>query len=230
MRCKARGCHSHCGPTELELSAVLVKRLRTQIRGTRAAQCAVLVMAMMTCLAGSRVRASEIPAPTEVPLVQFLQRAATDNPYLAAGRIDVLAAQAGQDAVTGYRFGHLYGQLMGGPVPGAQGNAVSSTNPVNRAGYVVSDLGLFFRANLNYAVPLWTFGKIDAGARAVGELVEAKKAQSETQAWDVITQIKALYFAWILTDESTCSTTRFRPTWMRPTAISKSTWPPGTRT
>jgi len=195
---------AHCSAPELGLSAILVNRFSLQVTGPRCAQCALLAV-LLTSLASTSGRAGESAAPTEVPLVQFLQRAATDNPYLAAGRIDIRAAQAGQDAVTGYRYGHIWGQMVTGPVPGATGQLTGTgketPTSIPNYGYFFSNLRPYFRAELNVAAPLWTFGKIDAGAKAAGEQVEVKKAQSLEQTWEILTQIKSLYYGWILTEE-----------------------------
>jgi outer membrane protein len=119
---------------------------------------------------------------------------------LAAAR-DVEIAEAEREAMAGRRYPTLTSLLLAGPTPAAHGDAVRSTTPVDDYGDLLRSLGPFFRAEIGVTQPLYTFGKIGAGERALGKLVEVRRAEAATSRWEIATQVKSAYYGLLLVDE-----------------------------
>ena len=61
--------------------------------------------------------------------------------------------------------------------------------------------GPFVQTHVGWTIPLYTFNKISYGVEATTEGVAAKKAEIDGRRWEVITQVKTLYYGWLLVDE-----------------------------
>jgi outer membrane protein TolC len=177
----------------------MTERWRRRNRGLCAAA------AMVAWLAGPPVHAAgseHAPADaTEVSLADLLRSAVRNDPLGVAAARDVEAAEAERRATAGRRYPSLTSLVLAGPTPAARGDAVRSTTPVDDYGELLGSLGPFFRAELGVTQPLYTFGKITAGERALGELVEVRRAQAATSRWEIVTQVKAAYYGLLLVDD-----------------------------
>ncbi|MBI5507469.1 MAG: TolC family protein [Deltaproteobacteria bacterium] len=140
-------------------------------------------------------------AATTLSLADLLQSTARHNPLLTASRHDVEVAEAEQESVAGRSLPTVSALLFGGPTPAAHGDAVTSTTPVSDYGYVLQNLGPFFRAELTITEPLYTFGKLTAAHRAAAELVGVREAQAVVAKWTAVTEVKSVYYGLVLCAE-----------------------------
>jgi outer membrane protein, multidrug efflux system len=159
------------------------------------------LMLLLLASPGVALAEGEAPAaasPLALTLGDCLRRAAAFNPLIAAAQHRVEQAVAASDAMGGRALPSLDALAMVGPVPAAHGNPMQSTTPVNDYGYIVRNLGVFFRGELSAVQPLWTFGKIDAGKKALSELTEVRQSELTKARWDTVTEVKGLYYGLLL--------------------------------
>jgi hypothetical protein len=108
--------------------------------------------------------------------------------------------------VAGRRYPSLTSLLLAGPTPAAHGDAVRSTTPVDDYGELVRSLGPFFRAELAVTQPLYTFGKITACESALGKLGPLRRAEAGAPRWEIVTQVKSVYYGLLLVEPSASPT------------------------
>ncbi len=160
-----------------------------------------LVTAVLVLLGATKPQADEHTPAYNLSLSECLTRALDHNPLLGTAMQRVAQAEAERAAMAGKLYPTVSALLLTGPTPAAHGDALHTTTPVNDYGDMLASLGPFFRAELNLVQPLWTFGKINNANQALGEWVAVREAQLAGQRWEIITQVKQLYFALQLTEE-----------------------------
>lgn len=162
-------------------------------------------VALATWLVATSVPAAETARPPasapEVSLAELLRSAVRNGPLVTAAARDVEAAEAEREAMARKRYPSLTSLVLAGPTPEARGDALRTTTPVDDYGELVTSLGPFFRAELGVTQPLYSFGKLSAAERAFGKAVEVKRAQAEAGRWELVTQLKAAYYAALLVQE-----------------------------
>jgi len=136
--------------------------------------------------------------PVTLSLKDCLQRAVRSHPLLAAAQHDVEVAEADAAAMRAKLYPSVSALVLTGPTPAAKGDAVTSTTPVNDYGYLLKNLGPFFHAELTVTQPLYTFGKVAAGEAALTELIGVRERQVDAQRWEVVTQVKSVYYGLLL--------------------------------
>jgi len=158
----------------------------------------VLALVASTAVAAS---AAEPAPPDPLPalsLVELLRAATQASPLVSAARHDIEAADAERQAMRGHMLPTIGASMLAGPTPTAHGDPTTTSTPVNDYGYVIDHLGPFFRAELSITQPLYTFGKVSLAEQALHELVDVRRAQATTAKWEVVTQVKSVYYGLLL--------------------------------
>lgn len=131
-------------------------------------------------------------APLRLNLSQCIQRALESNPDLLEKRWDIaLAANRVDEANNGF-YPKANVLNITGFVPNARGQ-VWDPPPPDLTTSNFSSFGPFTRVLVEFTQPLYTFGKLTAGARAAEfglDVAEAKQAENRD---DVILSVKKLY-------------------------------------
>ena len=162
------------------------------------------LLASSAGLAGAPLHADEAkPAPPDstapspkaaivYDLPHILALAERNHPNIAASRARVLQARAQLDEA---HFAPYFGsiKLTGGVViaPTILGNNVFSPNTDVS---LTSSLGLAWRAGIDGAIPLWTFGKITSLWDAAGANVAVQQADLERERDTVRADVRKAYF------------------------------------
>jgi len=123
-------------------------------------------------------------------------RAALQNaPDLSAAAADLAGARARLAEANAGRFGQAELRQYVGLVNEAKGNVLFSPNDKND---VFEGLGPFTKVDVDVAIPVWTFGKLDAALRAAQEGLESERANGESRRAAVVLDVKRLYYGLLL--------------------------------
>jgi outer membrane protein TolC len=154
---------------------------------------AIDVLLLLAVLAPAARAADSDAAPWT--LSRCIQAALRYSPDLAAATADIAAAQGRLREAEAGRYGEAgYTQLLG-LVNKASGNAVSSTDSKND---FFNGLGPFTRMDLHLAVPLLTFGKLQAALEAAQHGLASEHAHSAERREAIIASTKQLYYGLLL--------------------------------
>jgi outer membrane protein TolC len=157
--------------------------------------CFSVILTVLTPVAG-------LAAGDAKPLTlgECIDEALTHSPDLAAAAADIAAAQARLHQAQAGRYGEAgYTQLLG-LVNRARGNPTSS--PDSNTDFF-SGLGPFTRLDLHLAIPLVTFGKLQAALEAARRGTESERARSQERRASIILSTKQLYYSVLLARQLT---------------------------
>lgn len=161
----------------------------------------VVAMAICCCVVIGPVRSAD--EGTRLTLNECLARALEANPLLQAARHRIRAAEAQLDAADGTRRPRIETLALTGPVPEAEGDAVTTTTPTDDLDHVLQDLGIFYRLEIGITQPLWTFGRTDALREGAGALVDVEQARLQIAEWRVRAEVTRLFSTCLLCDRLT---------------------------
>ena len=142
------------------------------------------------------LQVTAVPAFAGAPplgLREVVERAVAESHQVKAGGFDVVKAEAGVRKARALRYlPELKLKLEGGLVPAARGTVVSSPDTSSE----VEDLGPFYRANLTFVQPLWTFGRLDAADDLARGALTAQQARRDLTGANVALDAARAY--WVL--------------------------------
>jgi outer membrane protein TolC len=153
----------------------------------------------MTLLAGAALLGCHLaaaPAAAGTPslgLREVVERAVAESHLVKAGGFDVAKAEAGVRKAQALRYlPELKLKLEGGMVPEAHGTVVSSEDSSTEP----DSLGPFYRAELKFVQPLWTFGRLDAADGLARGALAAQQARRDLTGKNVALDAAKAY--WVL--------------------------------
>jgi outer membrane protein TolC len=146
-------------------------------------------------LLGVMMRSAAAADTAPWPLADCLQAALSASPDLAASAADIAAARARLAEADAGRYGDAgYTQYLGA-VQEAHGDPTRSTTSTTD---YFSGLGPFTRLDLNLAIPLYTFGKLQAALEAAQRGLESEEARSAARRATIVASTKQLYYGLLL--------------------------------
>jgi outer membrane protein TolC len=134
-------------------------------------------------------------APQRYDLAACIREALRNGPDLGTAAADLAAARAHLSEASAGRFGEAEYRQYVGIVNEAKGNVLFSPNNKND---VFEGLGPFTKIDVDLAIPVWTFGKLDAALRAAQDGLESEAAHGEARRAEVVLNVKQLYYSLLL--------------------------------
>jgi outer membrane protein TolC len=147
----------------------------------------IVVLGAIASLVGARTA----HAATICDLPRALELAEHNHPNIAAARARVAQARAQLDEAHWAPFSQF--KLTGGVAlaPTVRGSNLFSPNTDVS---LTSNLGVAWRAGIEGAVPLWTFGKITSLWDAAGAAVKVSEAAVDKERFDVRMDVRKAFF------------------------------------
>jgi outer membrane protein len=133
--------------------------------------------------------------PRRYDLGKCIQAALQSSPDLDSAAADLAAARARLAEASASRLGQVEYRQLVGLVNEARGNVLYSPNDKND---VLEGLGPFTRLSVDLAIPVWTFGKLDAALRAAQEALQSEAAAGDAKRAEIILNVKQLYYGLLL--------------------------------
>ncbi len=154
-------------------------------------RAAILCLALAVATA-----AAAAPVPEVYDLSRCIRAALVESPDIRPIAADLAAARARLAEAQAGRFGESeYNQIVG-LANRARGNPTFS--PDGRDDFF-DGLGPFTRFELDFRVPLYTFGKLDAALAAAQKALDSERARGEAARAQVVLTTKQLYYGLLLT-------------------------------
>jgi len=141
------------------------------------------------------VEGAVLPTPeTRRGLKEFLELAETSGYELAESKAKVDFARAREDFAKSYGLPRGNLDVIFGPIPGAQGNAVTGLTDWTR-------WGLFSASKLEIMQPLYTFGALSSGRDAAQAGTEAELKLAELARLKLRSSVAEYYYSYQLAFE-----------------------------
>ena len=150
---------------------------------------------MFAVLVSASVCVAADGEPKRWTLAECIQAALTNSPDLAAAAADIAAAQARLAEADAGRYGDLGYTQYFGLVNEAKGTVLHSTTSKND---LFTGLGPFTRLDLHLAIPLVTFGKLQAALEAAQRALEGERAHAQERRDAIVVMTKQLYYGVLL--------------------------------
>ncbi len=133
---------------------------------------------------------------------EVVERAARQNPQVAAARAQIAKVEAQKAQADAARWPEITLQAATGPSLRAElvpGTSQSTESPYD-AGF--DDLSILVGGQLQVLQPLYTFGKIDDRREAAEHGIRARTAESEITSQQVALEAARLYEGWLFAREA----------------------------
>jgi outer membrane protein TolC len=151
---------------------------------------AVIGAGSLRAPAAAQEQESEQPLPT-FGLATVITKVVDQNPLVRAYEMDVQRAQLDVDQLEGFwALPQVNFDSYSGVVPAARGNVVESPDTAND----LDNLGPFYRFSVGVALPLYTFGRLEHGARAARNLVSVRDAEGDKARDDLTLEAIRAYW------------------------------------
>jgi outer membrane protein TolC len=149
-------------------------------------------LASVALLGGVLAASTAAAAEERLSLRAVVERAVAESHLVKAGGFEVAKAGEGVRKAQALRIlPEVTFDINGGVVPEARGTVVSSPDTSSD----LSSLGPFYRVDLKFVQPLWTFGKIDATETLAREGLATQKARSTLTGQNVAFDATRAYWA-----------------------------------
>ncbi len=137
--------------------------------------------------------------PLGLTLEALIEEALQKNPQIKVTDTQIGEAKALYQLAASVAYPTISGQfLIGGPSPEAKTEVVNDpstiTAPSLQGDFDFGQLGVAIRASATGVLPLYTFGKIEAGKKAASYVVKASKHQTNATRAQVIVDITRAYW------------------------------------
>ncbi|RMH37690.1 MAG: TolC family protein [Deltaproteobacteria bacterium] len=149
-----------------------------------------LAIAAAVCIAVAAAPAAGDPVRYDLPRVLA---AAQRGPALRAAAAAAAEARAARDEARGRRLPRVEVQALAAPSPEIRCLDVACTQTAPEEASV-DFRGVFGRAEIQLVQPLFTFGKLDAAARAADHAIGAARAAGDAAAGDVAVLAARAYY------------------------------------